>query len=48
LAVNQPVILAQVITSVTPKDVPKLVQIRPLGLLGKWVKYNQIFKNYVR
>jgi len=32
-----------VITSATPKAVPNLVQIRPRGLLGKWVKYNENF-----
>ena len=33
------------ITSVTPTAVPNLVQIRPRGLLGKWVKYNENFIN---
>jgi len=31
------------ITPATPTAVPNLVQIRPRGLLGKWVKYNEIF-----
>jgi len=35
--------LVQVITSAAPTAVPNLVQIRPRGLLGKWVKYNEIF-----
>ena len=35
--------LLLVITSATPTAVPNLVQIRPRGLLGKWVKYNEIF-----
>ena len=34
--------LLLVITSATPTAVPNLVQIRPRGLLGKWVKYNEI------
>ena len=37
--------LLVVITSVTPMAVPNLVQIRPRGLLGKWVKYNENFIN---
>jgi len=32
-----------VIKSATPTAVPNLVQIRPRGLLGKWVKYNENF-----
>jgi len=32
-----------VITSAAPTAVPNLVQIRPWGLLGKWVKYNENF-----
>ena len=35
--------LLLVITSATPTAVPNLVQIRPRGLLGKWVKYNEFF-----
>ena len=35
--------LLLVITSATPTAVPNLVQIRPRGLLGKWVKYNENF-----
>jgi len=35
--------LLLVITSATPTAVSNLVQIRPRGLLGKWVKYNNIF-----
>jgi len=35
--------LVQVITSAAPTAVPNLVQIRPRGLLGKWVKYNEFF-----
>jgi len=35
--------LLLVITSSTPTAVPNLVQIRPRGLLGKWVKYNENF-----
>jgi len=27
--------------------VPNLVQIRPRGLLGKWVKYNEFFFNFL-
>jgi len=38
--------LVQVITSAAPTAVPNLVQIRPRGLLGKWVKYNEIFFIY--
>jgi len=34
-------------TSATPTAVPYLVQIRPRGLLGKWVKYNDLKKNYL-
>jgi len=37
--------LLLVITSATLTAVPNLVQIRPRGLLGKWVKYNDFFKN---
>jgi len=33
----------QVITSAAPTAAPNLVQIRRWGLLGKWVKYNEIF-----
>ena len=36
----------QVITSAAPTAKPNLVQIRPWGLLGKWVKYHQIFFIY--
>jgi len=32
-----------VITSPTPTAVQNLVQIRPLGLMGKCVKYNDFF-----
>jgi len=32
--------LVQVITFAAPTAMPNLVQIRPWGLLGKWVKYN--------
>jgi len=32
-----------VIKSATPTAVPNLVQIRPRGLLGKWVKHNEKF-----
>jgi len=35
--------LVQVIMSATPRAVLNLVQIRQWGLLGKWVKYNEIF-----
>jgi len=35
--------LVQVITSAAPNAAPNLVQIRQWGLLGKWVKYNEIF-----
>ena len=36
--------LVQVITSAAPTAAPNLVQIRRWGgLLGKWVKYNEIF-----
>jgi len=35
--------LLQMITSVTVTDMPNLVQIRPRGLLCKWVKYNKHF-----
>ena len=35
--------LVQVIMSAAPMAVPNLVQIRPRGLLGKWVKYNDFF-----
>jgi len=31
------------ITTATPTAVPNLVQIRPRGLLGKWVKYNELY-----
>jgi len=34
-------------TSATPTAVPYLVQIRPRGLLGKWVKYNDFLKIYL-
>ena len=37
--------LLLVIKSATPTAVPNLVQICPRGLLGKWVKYNEIFFN---
>ena len=33
--------LAQLITSTRGPPVPNLVEIHPLGALGKWVKYNQ-------
>ena len=39
--------LLLVITSATPTAVPNLVQIRPRGLLGKWVKYNKFFFIYL-
>ena len=39
--------LVQVIMSVTPRAVLNLVQIRPWGLLGKWVKYNEIFYLFI-
>jgi len=39
--------LLLVITSATPTAVPNLVQIRPWGVLGKWLKYNEIFKIYL-
>ena len=35
--------LVQVITSAAPTAVPNFVQIRPWGLLDKWVKYNEFF-----
>ena len=35
--------LLQVITSAATMAVPNLMQIRPWGLLGKWVKYNKIY-----
>jgi len=35
--------LLLVITSATHTAVPNLVQIRPRGLLGKWVKYKENF-----
>jgi len=38
--------LIQVTMSVAPTTVPNLVQIRPCGLLGKWVKYKEIFTIY--
>ena len=37
--------LVHVILSAAPTAVPNLVQIRPWGLLGKWVIYNE--KNYL-
>ena len=38
--------LLQVITSAATMAVPNLMQIRPWGLLGKWVKYNKnLFTN---
>ena len=37
--------LVQVIMSATPMAVSNLVQIRPLGLLGKWDIYHKNFKN---
>ena len=39
--------LLLVITSATSTAVPNLVQIRPRGLLGKWVKYNEILFIYL-
>ena len=36
-------ILLQVITPAAPTAVPNFVQIRPWGLLDKWVKYNENF-----
>jgi len=40
--------LLQVIMSVAPMAVPNLVQIRPWGLLGKWVKYYEILITYLQ
>ena len=39
--------LVQVTTSAASTAVTNLVQIRPRGLLGKWVKYNEIFFIYL-
>jgi len=36
--------LSHVITLATPTAMPNLVHIRPWGLLGELVKYNQFFK----
>ena len=34
--------------SVAPMAVPNLVQVRPWGLLGKWVKYYEILIIYLQ
>ena len=39
--------LLLVIMSATPTAVPNLVLIRPPGLLGKWVKYNENFYLFI-
>jgi len=38
--------LVQMISSAAPTAAPNLVQIRRWKLLGKWVKYNEIFFIY--